>query len=74
MAGGFVGYRDGVGYTIVAVGVKVGSKGIEVAVGKGAMVGAGMNSGVQAARVSVIKAMIVFVFTMSPAAFVPLYA
>ena len=38
-----------------AVEVSVGGRGVEVAVGKGVMAGAGMNSGVQAARTRVSK-------------------
>ena len=42
---------------ISGAGVKVSGKGVEVAVGKGVIVGAGMNSGVQAARAKTNSAM-----------------
>jgi hypothetical protein len=50
-----VGIVVGGEYSTVAIGVKVESVCVEVAVGKGIMVGAGMNSGVQAARVRASK-------------------
>ena len=83
--GGCVGKGDGVGNTMVGVasGVIVG-RAVWVratSVRTAAMVvfctsvrltGGVVPVGAQAARVSVSKAMIVFVFTRSPAAFVPL--
>ena len=53
-----------------SVAVDVGGRGVEVAEECGVSVGVDVP-GAQAARVSVSSTMIVLVFTMSPAAFVP---
>lgn len=48
--GSSVGIGVGAKYSMVAVDVKVGGMGVKVAVGKGIMGGAGMSSGVLAAK------------------------